>query len=72
MTFCDIYILILSIDRLFAPLMFTYHIIIMLETSALLTVDKMSKRWLKVLINYLQDITTLTVQQIKFVLYLPQ
>ena len=52
--------------------MFTYHIIIMLETSALLTVDKMSKRWLKVLINYLQDITTLTVQQIKFVLYLPQ
>ena len=46
---CDIaYILILSIERLFAPWMFTYQIIIMLETSTLLTVDKMSKRWLNV------------------------
>ena len=35
-----IYILILSIERLFAPWMFTYQIIIMLETSTLLTVDK--------------------------------
>ena len=34
------YILILSIERLFAPWMFTYQIIIMLETSTLLTVDK--------------------------------
>ena len=33
-------ILILYIERLFAPWMFTYQIIIMLETSTLLTVDK--------------------------------
>ena len=35
-----IYILILSIEQLFAPWMFTYQIIIMLATSTLLTVDK--------------------------------
>ena len=35
-----IYTLILSIERLFAPWMFTYQIIIMHETSTLLMVDK--------------------------------
>ena len=35
-----LYIIILSIERLFGPLMFTYQIIIMHETSTLLTVDK--------------------------------
>ena len=38
-----IYILILSIERLFAPSMVTYQIIIMLETLTLLTVDKNEK-----------------------------
>ena len=61
MTFCD-NILILSIERLFAPWMFTYQIIIMFETSTLLTVDKNEQTLVERL--YLQDITTQTVQQI--------
>ena len=41
MTFCDIHInIIIYIERLFAPWMFTYQIIIVLETSTMLTVDK--------------------------------
>ena len=59
-----IYILILSIERLFAPWMFTYQIIIMLETSTLLTVDKNEQTLVERLNKYLQDITTLSVQQI--------
>ena len=45
--------------------MFTYQIIIMLETSTLLTVDK-NEQTLVERLNKLfwQDITTLTVQQI--------
>ena len=37
------YILLLFIERLFAPWMFTYQVIIMLETSTLLTVDKIEQ-----------------------------
>ena len=47
MTFCDIHInrlKLLSIERLFAPWMFTYQIIIMLETSTLLTVTENTRR----------------------------
>ena len=66
MNFCDIHINIIyraticTLD-VYLP---QYQIIIMLETSTLLTVDKNEQTLVERLINYLQDITTLTVQQI--------
>ena len=70
MTFCDIHINI-SIERLFAPWMFTYQIFIMLETSTLLTVDKneqtLVERLNKLFTGYYQADCTVFLKDVCFI-----